>query len=83
VGLGIGAGGNYASRNLIINNTTNGQFYLDSYTLINASLFYNHARYRFAITADNIGNKAYYTGGSGTFTPGMLRRFAGSIAVRF
>jgi len=83
IGLGIGAGGNYASRNLIINNTINGQFYLNSYTIINASLFYNHARYRFAIIADNIGNKAYYTGGSGTFTPGMLRRISASIAVRF
>ncbi|SEW38454.1 TonB-dependent siderophore receptor [Chitinophaga arvensicola] len=81
-GLGIGVGANYAAKNFIINNTTNGQFYLDGYTLVNASLFYSHARYRFSITADNTGNTRYYTGGFGTFTPGALRRFTGSLTVQ-
>ncbi|EHQ31073.1 TonB-dependent receptor [Mucilaginibacter paludis] len=82
-GLGVGFGGNYYSRNLIVNNTTNGQFYLNSYALFNGAIFYNRPRYRFAINADNLGDKQYYNGGFGTITPGMLRRYMATLTLIF
>jgi iron complex outermembrane receptor protein len=82
-GLGLGFGGNFYSRNYIINNTTAGQFYLNSYTLLNAAVFYNKARYRFGLNADNLTNKEFYNGGFGTITPGGLRRFIASLTVKF
>lgn len=82
-GFGIGFGGNYSDENLIINNKTAGQFYLDSYTILNAGVFYNKERYRFGVNIDNLNNHQYYTGGYGTFTPGMLRRCIVSLNVRF
>lgn len=82
-GIGFGFGGNYSDENLIINNKTAGQFYLDSYTILNAGVFYNKDRYRFGVNVDNLTNHQYYTGGYGTFTPGMLRRCVVSLNVRF
>lgn len=82
-GLGIGFGGNYSSRNLIVNNTTNGQFYLNSYNLLNSAVFYNRPRYRFGINVDNLTNRQFYTGGFGTITPGMLRRYIANFTIRF
>lgn len=81
-GLGIGFGGNFNGKNYLINNTTNGQFYTNEYTLFNANIFYDQPRYRFSINAENLGNKKYYYGGYGTFTPGMLRRVMASITVK-
>jgi iron complex outermembrane receptor protein len=82
-GLGVGFGGNYASRNLIVNNTTNGQFYLNSYTLLNSAVFYNRPRYRFGLNVDNLANKQFYNGGFGTITPGMLRRYIVTLTLKF
>lgn len=81
-GLGIGFGGNFNGKNYLINNKTNGQFYTNEHTLINASIFYDQPRYRFSINGENIGNKRYYYGGFGSFTPGMLRRVSVSILIR-
>jgi iron complex outermembrane receptor protein len=82
-GLGAGFGGNYVGRNLIINNTVNGQFYLDSYTLLNLGLFYRHQRYRFAVNVDNLTNKYYYYGGFGSITPATPRRYIATLALTF
>lgn len=80
-GLGFGFGRNFNRKNYLINSTRNGQFYTNEYTLINANVFYDRPRYRFSINAENLGNKKYYFGGFGTFTPGMLRRITASIRV--
>jgi iron complex outermembrane receptor protein len=82
-GLGVGFGGNYASRNLIVNNTTNGQFYLNNYTLLNSAVFYNRPRYRFGINVDNLAGNRFYNGGFGAITPGMLRRYIASFTIKF
>lgn len=82
-GLGLGFGGNFYSRNYIVNNTTAGQFYLNSCTLLNAAVFYSKARYRLGLNADNLTNKQFYNGGFGTITPGGLRRFVASLTVKF
>jgi iron complex outermembrane receptor protein len=81
-GLGIGFGSNSYSRNLMINNTTNGQFYLNSYTLLNCGVFYNRPRYRFAINVDNLTDKQYYNGGFSNITPGMLRRYIATLTLK-
>lgn len=81
-GLGIGFGGNFNGKNYLINNTINGQFYTNEYTLINANIFYDQPSYRFSLNAENLGNKKYYYGGYGTFTPGMLRRVTASLIIK-
>lgn len=82
-GLGAGLGGNYYDRTLIVNNTANGQFYTNAYTLLNAALFYNQPKYRVGFNLDNLANTQYYYGGFGSVTPGMLRRFMMNVAIRF
>lgn len=82
-GLGAGFGGNYTDRVIIINNTTNGQFATDAYTLLNGSLFYNRPGYRIGMNLDNLTNRRYYYGGFGTVTPGVLRRFMLNLTIKF
>lgn len=82
-GFGCGLGGNYSSSNGIINNRMAGQFYLPSYTVLQAGLFFTRTRYRVSLNVDNLTNCQYYTGGFGTFTPGMLRRFTAGLHVSF
>ncbi len=81
-GLGAGFGGNYASENKIINSVSQGTFSLPSYTVLNANLFYDVAKYRIGLSANNVGNKKYYTGYT-TINPQNLRQFVLSAAYKF
>jgi iron complex outermembrane receptor protein len=81
-GLGFGFGGNYASDNKIINDATIGVFTLPAYTVLNASAFYDHPKFRVSVKMDNIGNQKYWVGYT-TVNPQKLRSFAGSIAFKF
>ncbi|WP_295767290.1 TonB-dependent receptor [uncultured Mucilaginibacter sp.] len=81
-GLGIGFGGNYASENKIINSEFSGTFSLPSYTVLNANIFYDRAKYRLGLTANNIGNKRYYTGYT-TINPQDLRQLVLSASYKF
>lgn len=81
-GFGIGFGGNYASENKILNRVTTGVFTLPSYTVINASLFYNSPKFDVTFKLDNITNEVYYKGWS-TLEPQMPRRFVGNVAFKF
>lgn len=81
-GIGLGFGGNYASDNKIINSNTIGVFTLPSYTILNASAFYEKAGYRFGLTANNLANKKYYTGYT-TVNPQKLRQILLTAAYRF
>ncbi|MDJ1505617.1 TonB-dependent receptor [Xanthocytophaga agilis] len=60
--LGIGIGGNYASTYKVIDNSQTGIFNLPSYTLLNASVFYNAERFRVSFNVNNITNEVYYIG---------------------
>lgn len=82
-GLGIGFGGNYNGRNMIINSTTSGTFYANAYTLFNAQVYYDRPRYVLSASMSNLTNKRYYYGGFGYITPGMLRQFILSIKLKF
>ena len=81
-GLGAGFGGNYASENRIINSVNQGTFSLPSYTILNANLFYDVAKYRIGLSANNVANKKYYTGYT-TINPQNLRQFVLSAAYKF
>ncbi|MFC0517270.1 TonB-dependent siderophore receptor [Mucilaginibacter angelicae] len=81
-GLGFGIGGNYASDNKIINSYTLGVFTLPSYTILNASAFYDTNRYRFGAKLDNFTNQKYWLGYT-TVNPQKLRSFALSATYKF
>jgi len=81
-GLGLGVGGNYASDNKVINSSTLGVFTLPSYTILNASAFYDTNRYRFGAKLDNFTNQKYWVG-YGTMNPQKLRSFALSATYKF
>lgn len=60
--FGFGIGGNYAGIYKVIDNSQTGVFELPSYTLLNASLFYNADRFSIRFNANNITNEKYYIG---------------------
>ena len=80
-GLGAGAGGNYASDNRI-QNTTSSVFILPSYTVLNASVFFERSRYRVSVKADNLFNTHYWIGYT-TINPQKLRSIIGQVAYKF
>ncbi len=56
-GIGIGAGGNYVSDSWF--ESTN-VFVIPSYTLLNASIFYDQPKYRIALKANNLLDQQYW-----------------------
>lgn len=81
-GFGLGAGGNYASDNMIVNSVSQGIFTLPAYKIYNASVFYDHTRFRIGAKVDNFTNQKYWTGYS-TMNPQDLRTFTGSVTYKF
>jgi iron complex outermembrane receptor protein len=81
-GLGAGFGGNYASENMITNDLRTGVFTLPSYTIFNATVFYNVKAFRLGVKLDNIANKEYF-GGWTTVEKQMPRRLTASAAFKF
>jgi iron complex outermembrane receptor protein len=80
--FGFGVGGNYAGVYKVIDNSVVGVFELPSYTLLNASLFYNADRYRITFNANNLTNEKYYIG-YWSVNPQRPISFAASIAFKF
>ncbi|WP_343703449.1 TonB-dependent receptor [Chitinophaga sp.] len=81
-GLGAGFGGNYASENVTTNDAVTGIFTLPSYTVLNATVFYQAKSYRLGLRLDNIANKEYF-GGWTTVEKQLPRRLSASAAFRF
>ena len=81
-GLGLGAGGNYASDNMVVNDANNGQFILPHYVVLNASAFFDQPRYRLSVKADNFTNTHYWIG-YGSMNPQKLRSIIGQVALKF
>lgn len=65
-GFGIGMGGNYSGDYFV--NATN-TFAMPSYTVVNASVFYDKPRYRISLKANNISNEDYWVGAGGNGNP--------------
>ncbi|MDT0644179.1 TonB-dependent receptor [Zunongwangia sp. F363] len=81
-GFGIGFGGNYAGDNMIFNRQLGGVFTLPSYTVFNASVFYNVEKFAINLKLNNIGNEEYYAGWS-TINPQLPRNFLASLTYKF
>lgn len=81
-GWGAGFGGNYAGKNIITNDLRTGEFTLPSYTVLNATIFYNAAKYRIGLKVDNLTNKEYFKGWT-TVEPQMPRAVVANITYKF
>lgn len=80
--FGFGIGGNYAGEYTVIDNSKTGNFYLPSYTLLNASVFYNAEHFRFTLNVNNLTNERYYIG-YWSVNPQKPRNVAASFAYKF
>lgn len=81
-GLGFGVGGNYAGKYLVIDNSQTGQFFLPSYTLLNAAVSYAFSNFRVALNGNNLLNKQYYIG-YWSVNPQKKLNFVASVAYKF
>ncbi|MBU2949104.1 TonB-dependent receptor [Tamlana agarivorans] len=81
-GFGLGAGFNGASERFAINYASTGEFILPSYTVANASLFYQANQYRISLKLNNAFNKEYYKGWT-TITPQMPRALIANFTYKF
>ena len=81
-GFGIGAGFNGASERFAINYESTGEFILPSYTIANASVFYQAEKYRIGLKLNNAFNKEYYKGWS-TISPQQPRALLANISYQF
>lgn len=81
-GFGIAFGGNYASKNYVVNRADQGRFYLPEYTVLNSSLFYDLRKFRVGLSVNNLTNKKYWTGYS-TINSQMPRNYTASVSFRF
>lgn len=82
-GLGVGLGGNYYGKTLLINSSTSGVFYVKAYSRFYLNVFLEQPHYRVGLNVDNLANTHYYYGGAGSFTPGMLRSFTLNLSTKF
>ncbi|MFH7002335.1 TonB-dependent siderophore receptor [Flavobacterium bizetiae] len=82
-GFGLGFGGNYASDNVTLDSKVTGKFVIPSYTVINASVFYNVSKFRVALNINNITNKEYFNGGWSTINPQKPRNVVASFTYKF
>lgn len=78
-GLGFGIGGNYGSSSFLVN-TKAFAFTIPSYTVLDATLFYDVRKFRVGVKVDNLTNEQYW---SLRMAPQMLRRLSASMAFRF
>ncbi|WP_237277340.1 TonB-dependent receptor [Tenacibaculum ovolyticum] len=80
--IGLGAGFNGASEHLTINNAISGEFTLPSYTIYNASIYYDTEKIRIGFKANNLTDKEYYKGWS-TVNIQAPRAFLGTLTYKF
>jgi iron complex outermembrane receptor protein len=76
-GVGLGVGGNYVGESWF--ESTN-SFVLPSYTLLNASVFYDRTKYRITLKGNNLLNEYYW---NPTGTPQKPINFLASVAYKF
>ncbi|MBW2963035.1 TonB-dependent receptor [Mesonia aestuariivivens] len=81
-GFGMGLGFNGASERFAINYKSTGEFILPSYTIANASIFYQANKYRIGLKLNNAFNKEYYKGWT-TINPQKPRALLANISYQF
>ena len=77
-GLGAGFGVNYGSRSFQTN-TTSQVFNIPSYTVMDATLFYDQPKYRLAVKIDNLTNERYW---SFRLAPQNPTRIATTLSIK-
>lgn len=80
-GLGAGFGGNYVSKFNTVNALATGLFTFPSYTLLNATVFYETKRFRIGLKADNLSDTDYFLG-QGVIAAQMPRSFIANFTVK-
>jgi len=76
-GLGMGLGANYVGRSYLFSDN---QYYIPSYKVVDATVFYDQPKWRIGIKLNNIGNERYW----GLWgMPQAPRNFAANLALRF
>lgn len=80
--IGFGAGLNGASKHLTMNNAVSGEFTLPSYTVYNASMYYDVKKIRVGVKINNLANETYYKGWS-TVNAQAPRAFLGTVSYKF
>lgn len=78
-GLGIGFGGIYGSE-YYQTNTTAFKFSIPSYTVLDASVFYDRPKYRLGLKVDNLTNEKYWSYRLAAQNP---TRITGNITLKF
>lgn len=78
-GVGIGVGGIYGSR-YYQTNTTAFQFSIPSYTVLDASLFYDRPKFRLGLKVDNLTNEKYWSYRLAAQAP---TKVTGNITMKF
>ncbi|MBO9565783.1 MAG: TonB-dependent receptor [Niastella sp.] len=78
-GLGFGVGGNYGSAAFQTNDTAF-TFTIPSYTVLDATLYYDRKSYRIGVKVDNLTNEKYW---SFRLAPQMPTRVVANITFRF
>jgi iron complex outermembrane receptor protein len=81
-GFGVGLGFNGASERFAINYESTGEFILPSYTIANASVFYQANKYRITLKLNNAFNKEYYKGWT-TISPQTPRAVLANVSYKF
>lgn len=81
-GFGMGLGFNGASERFAINYASTGEFILPSYTIANASLYYQANKYRIGLKLNNAFNKEYYKGWT-TINPQAPRVLLANFTYKF
>lgn len=81
-GLGAGFGGNYIGDFETANSAVTGVFTIPSYTLLNATVFYETKSFRLGLKLDNLTDELYFAG-QGVLAPQMPRSAMASITLKF
>lgn len=76
-GLGLGIGGNYVSDSYFNSANT---FVIPSYTLLNATLFYDQPKFRFSLKGNNLLDEKYWLSDG---SPQKLANFMAGITFKF
>jgi iron complex outermembrane receptor protein len=78
-GVGLAFGGNYGSQSFQTNTSTFA-FTIPSYTVLDASVFYDRKKYRIGLKVDNITNEQYWSNRLAAQSP---TRITGNVTVKF
>ncbi|MCJ8208700.1 TonB-dependent receptor [Mucilaginibacter sp. RS28] len=75
--VGVGVGGNYVDRSWFDASNT---LEIPSYTIFNATIFYDTPKWRLGLKGNNLGNKRYWDGWA---SYQMLRQYLASVTFKF